>query len=253
MNTKNTLVIQSHQEPLPHSWLQQCINSVKFWAELNQFEYKFIDDELFSYIPAKLLDKTKLQTVVATDLARLRVLQSNLEEFETVIWCDADFLIFYPEKLILSEELYSLGREVWIQMDGNQLRSYTKVHNAFMMFKRGNSFLDFYADTAERLLDLNTGAIPPQFIGPKLLTALSNIVQCPILETAGMLSPLVIKDIANNSGAALELFIQDSPQLVFAANLCSSLYESNEIDKKEIEKCIEVLLNNKSLNNNITE
>ena len=113
-----------------------------------------------------------------------------------------------------------------------------KVHNAFMMYKKGNSFLDFYTDTAERLLLQNNGRIPPQFIGPKLLTAIHNVVQCPVLETAGMLSPLVVKDIANGGGAALDLFKQKSPQKILTANLCSSLYESGEVSEEEIEKCI---------------
>jgi hypothetical protein len=55
---------------------------------------------------------------------------------------------------------------------GNAQDGYVKVHNAFMMFRQGNHFPDFYTDAAERLLDLNQGAMPAQFIGPKLLTAL---------------------------------------------------------------------------------
>jgi len=241
-----TLVLQSHRHPLPISWLETCIDSVKRWAGLNKFEYQFLGDELLDYVPDVLLEKTKTQCVIATDLARLKALQVYLAKgFKTVVWCDADFLIFNAEKFILPVELYAVGREVWIQYDGKnsqKLTAHVKVHNAFMMFRQGNVFLDFYTDTAERLLTLNQGNMPPQFIGPKLLTAIHNIVQCPALETAGMLSPLVSKDIANGGGSALELFQQKSPQPIVAANLCSSLFEQGEMSEEEIEKCIEELV-----------
>jgi hypothetical protein len=239
----NTLVIQSHRQPVPHTWLETCMNSVKYWAELNQFYYKYIGDELFNYIPESLFKKTQAQLVIATDLARLKLLQSKLkDDYQTAIWCDSDFLIFSPESFNLSQDSYSLGREVWIQYDKhnpNKLIAKTKVHNAFMMFRKNNNFLDFYTETAERLLTLNTGNMPPQFIGPKLLCAIHNIAQCYVLETAGMLSPAVIKDIANKGGEALTLFQNKSSQTITAANLCSSLYERNEISQQEMLQCIQ--------------
>ncbi len=239
----NTLVLQSHRHPLPYSWLEICIDSVKHWCKLNQFDYQYIGDELFNYVPDELIKKTQSQPVIATDLARLKLLQTKLnEKYQTVIWCDADFLIFSPEKFILSEDLYSLGREVWIQHDKNnpkKLVAKVKVHNAFMMFRKNNSFLDFYTDTAERLLTLNTGNMPPQFIGPKLLGAIHNIAQCYVLETAGMLSPAVIKDIARGSGEALTLYKHKSKQRIAAANLCSSLFARNEVSQLEMTQCIQ--------------
>lgn len=240
-----TLVLQSHTHPLPVKWLEDCIQSVKNWAEQNKFDYQFIGDELFGYVPNRLLEKTFNQRVIATDLARLKLIQEYLRgSHSTVIWCDADFLIFAPDQLILPQDRYAVGREVWIQQNEKQkLKTYLKVHNAFMMFRRGNTFLDFYADTAERLLTLNNGPMPTQFIGPKLLTAIHNIVQCPVLETAGMLSPLVIKNMAEHTGAALDLFRRHSPQPIAAANLCSSLYQRGETSESEIECCIQYLHN----------
>lgn len=238
----NTLVIQSHKKPLPYPWIETCMASVKQWAELNQYDYEYIGDELFDYIPSVLLAKTQNQIVIATDLARLKLLQNRLEEhYQTVVWCDADFLIFSPKQFNLPNHLYAIGREVWIQSNNdnsNKLVAKTKVHNAFMMFRRGNNFLDFYTDTAERLLNLNTGSIPPQFIGPKLLSAIHNIAYCHVLETAGMLSPIVIKDIANKGGKAFDLFQSKSNEKIAAANLCSSLFGRGEVTQQEIEQCI---------------
>ncbi len=241
-----TLVLQSHQLPLPAKWMQKCVDSVKNWAETNSFDYKFIGDELFDHVSAEILEKTKNQRVIATDLARLIALKSYLAEgYETVVWCDADFLIFFPEKFNLPDEKYVIGREVWVQNADealNKLTAYVKVHNAFMMYKQENAFLDFYIDTAERLLAKNKGSMPPQFIGPKLLTAIHNVVQCPVLEAAGMLSPLVIKDIANGGGSALDLFQQKSSQPIAAVNLCGSLFEKGEVSAGEIDSCILELL-----------
>ena len=81
-----------------------------------------------------------------------------------------------------------------------------KVHNAFMIFRQGNHFPDFYTDTAKRLLDLKQGTMPAQFIGPKLLTSLHNIALFPVMETAGMLSPAVILDLLAGEDQALDLF-----------------------------------------------
>ena len=197
----NTLVLQSHRQPLPAKWIQICLDSVKNWAELNNFNYKLIGDDLFDYISDSILRKTKSQRVIATDLARLKAIKNYLaEDYDTVVWCDADFIIFDPSEFKLPDESYVVGREIWIQSAKDKpktLTSYVKVHNAFMMYREGNSFLEFYADTAERLIIKNKGSMSPQFIGPKLLTAIHNIAQCPVMETAGMLSPLVVKDIAH--------------------------------------------------------
>lgn len=241
----DTLVIQSHTQPLPDSWLQVCIDSVINWAKVNEYEYKFIDNALFDYIDQSLLNKLSSQLVIATDLARLNLLQSYLDQgYHTVIWCDADFLIFSEKKFTILDDNYALGREVWIQQhaENSTLVSKRKVHNAFMMFKQGNTFLKFYIDTAQRLLESNNGSMSPQFIGPKLLTALHNVIQCPVVETAGMLSPLVMDDITHGGGSALNLFIRKSSHQIYAANLCHSLFDSGEVKIATIEKCISKLL-----------
>jgi hypothetical protein len=245
-NLLNTLVLQSHRQPLPYPWIESCLDSVARWSEINNFDYRFIGDELFDSVPASLLGKTKTQKVIATDLARLHALQDGLRQgYQTVIWCDADFLIFNPLAFVLPDSSYALGREVWVQVDTNsRLKAYSKVHNAFLMFRAGNSFLDFYTETAERLLNLNTGVMPPQFVGPKLLTAMHNIAIFAVMETAGMLSPLVIRDLIKGQGGALDLFRKKSPEQICAANLCSSLVEQDAMTNEEMAGLIEGLMEN---------
>ena len=239
-----TLVVQSHRDPMPFRWLQACIDSVADWSRLNRYEYRFIDDGIFDLVAPQLLQKAAAQTVIATDLARLGALQQGLAEgFETVVWCDADFLIFRPNEFVLPATEFAFGREIWVQQDDRgKLRAYPKLHNALLMFRRGNACLDFYLDTAERLLRLNQGGIPPQFIGPKLLTALHNVARFPVMETAGMLSPLVMRDLIDGEGKALQLFRQKSPVTLAGANLSSSLTAAEGFSEAEMQTLIQRLL-----------
>lgn len=241
-----SLIIQSHKSPLPYPWIERCLESVRDWCALNQYEYRFLDDELFDAVPDSLLEKTKEQTVIATDLARLLVLRDALQNYQAVVWLDADVLIFDPEEFVLPDAPYAVGREVWVQRDKNgNLKVYKKVHNAFLMFRQGNSFLDFYVDSAISLLEQNQGPMPPQFIGPKLLTALHNVVNMPVLDSAGMLSPAVAKDLIAGKGPALEMFNANSPGPIAAANLCISSCRSGEVSEKDMEQLIETLLDKK--------
>ena len=238
-----TLVIQSHRDPLPFRWLRPCLDSVERWACASGYDYRYVDDELFDSVDARLLKKFGKQKVILSDLARLKWLQGGLVEgYQCVVWCDADFLIFDQKRFLLPETAYALGREVWVQQDKTgKLRIYRKAHNALLMFRQDNHFLDFYADTAERLLRLNRGAMPPQFIGPKLLTALHNIAICPVMECAGMLSPLVMRDLLVGKGDALDLFRDKSPESIAGANLSSSLTEAEGFSEVDMETLITIL------------
>jgi hypothetical protein len=240
----DTLIIQSHRHPLPHAWLQACLDSVAGWAQVNGYHYRYLGDEIFALLDRELLDKTRAQPVIASDLARLISLQQGLAEgYDCVVWCDADFLIFDPDGFVLPECEYALGREIWVQHDAKQrLRSFAKVHNALLMFRRGNSFLDFYRASAERLLRLNQGRMAPQFIGPKWLTAVHNIALCPVMESAAMLSPLVMRDCLAGQGEALRLFRSKSPVVPAGANLSSSLSEREGLSDLEMNSLIEILL-----------
>ena len=239
----DTLIIQSHRSPLPYAWIERCLETVRDWCVINNYEYHFIGDDLFDSLPENILEKTQHQKVIATDLARLLTLKNALNKhYQTVIWLDADFLIFNPTEFVIPDWSYAVGREIWVQHDKNdKLKVYKKVHNAFLMFRNDNRFLDFYTDTAERLLSQNVGTMPPQFIGPKLLTALHNVALLPVMETAGMFSPMVIKDLLQGAGPALDLFVEQSPHPVAAANLCISSCDKNDVSDKEMEKLINTL------------
>lgn len=240
---RDTLILQSHRTPLPWPWIERCLDSVRGWCETNEYDYRFIGDELFDSLPIAIREKTRHQPVIATDLARLHAIQAALQQgYQTLVWMDADFLVFNPSAFSLPDSSCAVGREVWVQPDGQgKLKPWKKVHNAFLMFRRGDSFLGFYADTALRLLTRIEGPMPPQFIGPKLLTALHNVVNLPVLESAGMLSPDVVHDIIAGGGPALEMFERHSPQPVAAANLCISSCERKDVSGEEMERLIDII------------
>lgn len=228
------------------------MESVQNWCKQNQYKYKLLDDSLFALIDPKLVEKAGSQKVIATDLARLYAIKEELKSFERLIWLDADFLIFAPNEFNLPKpaelpEGYMLGREIWIQADAERpqkLKAYTKVHNAFLLFDRGNSFLEFYLQHAERLLNQCQGPMPPQFIGPKLLTALHNVIQCPVFEPAGMLSPMVIDDLLSKNGqcCAVNLMKKRSTQPIAGANLCRSLVGIKHRSNKEMDTLVKGLI-----------
>lgn len=243
-----TLVIQSHRTPLPADWYQPCLDSVRNWAAQLKFTYRFVGDEFFEPLPDDIVQRTVERTVVAADLARLYAIRQGLQEgFTTVVWCDADVLVIDPEGLTLPEEAYALGREVWVQGPHDALRAYVKVHNAFLLFRQGNSFLEFYLDTALRLIRAHDGLMAPQFIGPKLLTAIHNVIGCPVIETAAMLCPAVAIDLLNGGGPALALFRRRNTVAPAAVNLCGSLIALGELSNEEVGALIDLLLNRPSL------
>ena len=243
---RSTLVIQSHRSPLPYRWINRCLESVRDWCALRGCEYRFMGDELFDGVSDSIRGKTRSQPVIATDLARLLTLRNALNTgYDTVVWMDADVLILEPSAFALPDAPCAFGREVWVQHDRHGwLKSYKKIHNAFLMFARGDSFLDFYVDSAERLLQRSNGSVPAQFIGPKLLTALHNVVGLPVLESAGTLSPMVIRNILAGAGPALDLFVRRSPQPIAAANLCASSCDRGELSEREMECLIDTLPGN---------
>ena len=222
-----TLVLQSHRAPLPASWYECCVDSVREWSARLGYEYRWHGDELFDRLPSELRRKTAEQPVVASDLARLILAENALTEgYERVIWVDADVLVLEPDRLTLPEAEALFGREVWVQADENgRLKVYRKVHNAFMAFAANEPVLPFYRMSAERILrryDATSGPMVPQLIGPKLITLLHNAIGFDVLETAGMLSPLVARDVLSGGGPALARFLKASAERPLALNLCGS-------------------------------
>ncbi|MEN0064890.1 MAG: hypothetical protein AAGA48_22285 [Myxococcota bacterium] len=221
------LVLQSHRLPLPAPWLRACLDSVEAWAQAQGLAYRFIDDGLFDLVPNDLMQKCVERRVVATDLARLAWLQRSLDEgVEVVMWCDADLLVVDPERLKVPDAAYSVGREIWVENQNGRPRVRRHVHNAWLSFRNGNPMLTFYRHAAERMVRAHRGPMVPQFIGPKLLTALHNLIGFPVAETVNMLSPVVLHDVVAGGGRFLSAYLDACHEIPAAVNLCGSLIAS---------------------------
>ncbi len=245
-----TLVLQSCPASETTGWLADCMQSVRGWAEQQGCSYRWLDDELFSILPDALRPGERITPVIASDLARLEWARDLLRnaQAEQVIWFDADVLVFDPDHLSLPQGDSAVGREIWVQVEADgRLRSYKKVHNAALYFRADamgrNSFLDFYADTARRLLTEHTGGgMPPQFIGPKLLTALHNVVQLPVWESVGMVSPALAEDLLGANNGALACYARKAAFPVAAANLCRSSVAQGALSVGQMQQLARLLM-----------
>ena len=236
-----TLVLQSHMTPLPHIWIEQCLSSVRKWARNRSFTYRFIGDETYQLVDTLIRDRYKDRPVILSDLARLLEMERGLKEgFNAVIWLDADTLILKTDVFDPHEGEFVVGREHWIQQSSNgALKAYSKVHNGYLYAGEGSVSLPFYLSVASRFLKSQRGQVPDQFIGPKLLTALHNVVQFEVQETATAFSPAVIKDVINGGGPAQELLRSHLKALPAAVNLCASSVRKGELSDDDMLKFIE--------------
>ncbi len=227
-----TVVLQSHA-PLAVSLVHQTTETVRLWADTKGFAYRYIDDALFDPLPSWVLPKVGRRRQMAADIARLIWIGTLLDEgAERVIWLDADVYIFAPERFLSAVDPgFAFGREYWIAPGfGGGLKVHKNVHNALLDFStKGRSTLDFYRDTALRMLKDATDTVPAQFIGPKLLTALHNVVQFPLTDAVGMASPCVISDLAAGGGPAWTRLLTSHGTELAALNLCSSMW-GNTVD-----------------------
>jgi len=225
----STIVLQSHNDRALGGWQGGCCASVEEWAHRQGFAYRCEGDELFDRVDPALRRRWLDQPVVLSDLARLEWLAAALDEgFDRVLWVDADVLVFRDFALPASGD--RVGRECWIEWRGRRLRSFRKVHNAWLQFERGSVFLPFYLDRARALLAHASPPVVPQFIGPKLLTAWHNIVPFGVEERVGMLSPAVMAEALDpgaGQAAARAALRAGHGEALCAVNLCAS-YEGRE-------------------------
>jgi hypothetical protein len=223
----DTVVIQSHP-PGPPAWLRACLDSVADWAAAAGFAHRVAGDGFLARVPADLRARAHGRNQVIADLARLDWIAELLAAgWSRVVWLDADVVVAAPDRLTaalaLPEAGYLFGREVWVQPDSKgRPRARRNLHNAVLAFAPGNPVLDFYAHAARRVLARHDGPPVPQLIGPKLLTALDNMIALDATWAVGMASPLVLRDLAAGGGPALARLRAQTPQRPAALNLSAS-------------------------------
>ncbi|CCQ74911.1 hypothetical protein [Magnetospira sp. QH-2] len=230
------LVVQSFRRTTVPGWIEACLGSVRTWAKAEGHQYRFVGDEIFDLLPQDYRAKTINRPQVGTDLGRLLLARQGLADgAEAVLWLDADILItegpgFDP----WLDDLYGFGAELWVQPD-KQGRPVARrnVHNAVCLFRPDNPFLDFYIHACQRLVGRHKGDMVPQFVGPKFLTGLDHMLGFPLIHDVAMASPMVLRDLADGEGPALDLLIAGQEKPAAAVNLCASL-AGREVDGVDI-------------------
>lgn len=184
-----------------------------------------------------------------SDLARIQVILESFStgDWDTVIWVDADVLIFAPEiHSIPKSPTVQLVRELWIEeRPENRYRLERKVNNSVMVCARGDIELRaLLTDTLDAIQRVHQ---PDKLdAGTRMLTKRQAARPLPLLGCIGCFGPPVLRDLDGGGGPALSLLLAACDRPLVAANLCRSL-ELNEgleeeVSRVELERSVDVLL-----------
>lgn len=252
-----TIVYQSYRTDNVPTWINTCMQTVKDWATLKNFDYQMIDDKLFDYVPDWYKEKVNGKVQPISDLARLELAKEFLlKGYERTVWMDADVLIFHPEQLNVNTiEEYSFCREAWISLEaGSKVESgkivcRNKVNNAMTVFIQNNSFLNFYIYACKEIVENYQGTVSLIEVGTKLLTSLHQIFPLHLFKNIGLFSPLTMYGIAQDKKYFTQEYIKLMNAPIYAANLCASFrnttYRGVDMNDKLYEIVIGKLLETK--------
>lgn len=227
----HTIVIQSYRTDNTPAWLQRCMQTVKAWADSSGYEYLFIDDALFEYVPRRFRTPAPVSLLPLTDLARLGVLREKLASgYERALWVDADVVIFRPDEFRIPNSCGALlCHEIWTRMDAQgQVQHERCINNAVMVFDRGHPLLDFLHHAAMELFaHLEPAKIHTTTIGTDFLTRLGRLYPMRLMTDVACLSPMLIHALATGQQPGLlQEHAMHFGAPFHAANLCRSLLES---------------------------
>ena len=243
-----TIVYQSYRTTHVPAWIELCMQTVRSWATSNEFEYQFIDDRLFNYVPPWFFQKTGKEICPATDFARLAVAKELLAHgFDRTIWVDADIVVFAPDLMAMDiTNDFAFCHEVWAVPDENdQAVCEHRVNNSITVFTKSNIHLDFFIDACLRIAH-NKPQLGKCDVGTVFLSQLRAILPFRLLSNVGMFNPYVMSDISNGTEQFLRSYAQHMPAPLACANLCSSLLgiqlpgitADNRFYEGVLEKCL---------------
>ncbi|MGQ0801444.1 MAG: hypothetical protein ACT4NL_15205 [Pseudomarimonas sp.] len=239
-----TIVFQSYRTHNVPNWIHRCMHTVEAWARSRGFEYRFVDDRLFDYVPDWFKEKCRPHLCPITDLARLKLARELLQEgFERTVWVDADMLIVAPERLSVDVgSQFAYCHEVWTYADETgQATISHRVNNSISVFVKGNAYLDFFIDACEQTARSLT-QMGKLDASTRFLTELHAILPFPILFNVGIVSPALMADIVNGSAHFLPIYAQQLRAPIAAANLCASLQDQAFRGVAMDSRCYEVVI-----------
>jgi len=200
------------------------MESVRSWADAQRFDYRFIDDRFFDYVPDWYRRSAGTNVQVIANLARLLVARELLAAgYERTIWIDADILVFDAEAFRIEVTSdFAFCHEVWVSTGWGAMVKQVGVNNSVSVFVRGNSFLDFCIWAHEDLVRRGT-QILAHGTTTRLLTALYQAVPFPLLTNVGVLSPMVAQDVRGGANRRAREYAALHGAPIEAINLGGSL------------------------------
>jgi hypothetical protein len=222
-----TVVFQSYRTTRVAGWTKTCMDSAKSWADSRGFDYRFFDDSFFELAPGWFRERCAGQICPLTDLARLVAARDFLAAgYERTVWVDADMLIFAPQSLgVEVSDGFAFCVETWTSLDAQgQPQFAQRVNNSISIFTRDNRQIDFLIDACLRIGRSKT-RLDKLDAGTRLLTGLATVIPMPVLPNVGMLSPLLLRDIASGEDRFVPAYALQLRQPLAAANLCGSLVD----------------------------
>ncbi|NQE35996.1 hypothetical protein [Microcoleus asticus] len=251
-----TIVYQSYLGDETPNWLENCMQTVKDWAELKGFHYQR-EDDFFDCVPDWYKDKAAGKINLVADLARLELAKKYLDQgYEQTIWMDADVVVFDPDNLIIdTTEDYLVCREVWLDTEDDKnleegtLSCIKKVTNSLVFFAKGNSFLDFYIYASKSLIKNKIGRVSRLDVSTKFLTKLYEIMELPLFSNLGLFSPILMHGMVEDKTLITQLYAKSLESPIYAANLCLSFrnrsYKGIMVTDELFEKVIDKLIDTK--------
>jgi hypothetical protein len=241
-----TVVYQSYRTQDVPAWLNRCMQSVRAWSDAQQFDYRFIDDRFFDYVPEWYRRQAGANVQVITNLARLLLARELLAAgYERTIWIDADILVFDAEAFRIEVASdFAFCHEVWVSTGWGATIKQAGVNNSVSVFVRGNSFLDFCIWAHEDLVRRGT-QILAHGTTTRLLTALYQAVPFTLLTNVGVLSPVVAHDVRTGFNRLAREYAALHGAPIHAINLggslCGKLLDGRVLDNDDYDAIVDAM------------
>jgi hypothetical protein len=249
-----TVVIQSYRTNGVEPWMLRCMQSVRDWTAFRGYDYEFVDDALFDFLPASIRNDPRAPLLPKTDLARLALLDDRLKHhYERAIWLDADVLIFDPAAFTMPEACGAMFcHEIWTSLsEEGQLIHRRGINNALMIFERSHPLLDFLRYACMELyrhddpVSMSTLAL-----GTSVLSKLGRVVPLRLHTQVACLSPLLLAAAYyRDQPEWLHAHAQQHGHRFCAANLCRSLVTAQSakqrprhLDNDQMQTLVEQLI-----------
>jgi hypothetical protein len=220
------------------------MGTVSSWARDQGHDYRFLGDEFFDCVPGWYRDACRGHKWPLSDLARMITAQTLLAEgYDRVLWFDADLVVFRPQSLRIDlEPEFSFCREPWLGRRENPVRAIVRGRGSINLLFSGESWRGYYTVVNVNnalfcvgrgwMLDhyiesiLHAGRflheLPPQHMGPDILTAFQKALRYPLVHNVGSFSDLIIRDLAVGHTRIPRAYSLLAGEPLYGANLCGS-------------------------------